>query len=173
MIRFRAFLLVLLILCGMVLVGSRAPAVLREADQGPVYSVAAVLDHLERGPHAWIGRTLLVRGRIIPCTPIEISSGAPCPMLVPGTPVLSDASSSPRTMTDALMLTQGSSDPLLAQARRLPLLGDLLPAPQVLIWGVVGIYRVQLRPMADSNCGAGECYEAVLLDAAGGTPPEG
>jgi hypothetical protein len=50
--------------------------------------------------------------------------------------------------------------------RRLPLLGELLPAPQVLHWGVVTTYRVQVQAIHGGICGTGVCCEAVLLDAA-------
>jgi hypothetical protein len=55
---------------------------------------------------------------------------------------------------------------VLAWLRRAPVLGTLLPAPQVLHWGVVATYRVRLRAIPESSCGSGVCFEAVLLDSA-------
>jgi hypothetical protein len=54
----------------------------------------------------------------------------------------------------------------LAWLRRVPVLGTLLPAPQVLHWGVVATYRVRLRAIPESSCGSVVCFEAVLLDSA-------
>jgi hypothetical protein len=65
-----------------------------------------------------------------------------------------------------LPLVRAGPDPLLAVVRRVPLLGGLLPVPQVVDWGEVVTYRVELRTTADEPCGAGACYEAMVLDAA-------
>jgi hypothetical protein len=65
-----------------------------------------------------------------------------------------------------LPLAWGSADALLVFLRRLPLLGNLLPAPQRLHWGEVATYRVRVQAIPGSSCGSGACFEAVLLDAA-------
>jgi hypothetical protein len=57
-------------------------------------------------------------------------------------------------------------DPLLTFVRWVPLLGGLLPARQVVDWGEVATYRVELRAVTDVPCSASTCYEAMLLDAA-------
>jgi hypothetical protein len=47
----------------------------------------------------------------------------------------------------------------------MPLVGRFVPRPQVVRWGMVMTYRVQLRPMPATVCGASTCYGALLLDA--------
>jgi hypothetical protein len=72
-----------------------------------------------------------------------------------------------------LPVTGWASDPLLAALRRLPLLGALLPRPQVVRWGALATYRVQLLPVAAGACSVAPCYRALLLDAALDSPGEG
>jgi hypothetical protein len=62
-------------------------------------------------------------------------------------------------------------DPLPAFLRRLPVLGTLVPAPQVPRWGAVATYRVQFRVRA-AACPSPPCYEALVLDAAPGAQGE-
>jgi hypothetical protein len=71
-----------------------------------------------------------------------------------------------------LPLVPAGPDPLLAMVRRVPLLGDLLPAPQAVRWEEVATYRVELRAAPNEMCGAATCYEALLLDAAPDAPGE-
>jgi hypothetical protein len=78
--------------------------------------------------------------------------------------VLGDAD--PAEIVAPLPLVWASPNPLLGVVRRVPLLGDLLPAPQAVIWEEVATYRVELRAMSDESCGAATCYEALVLDAA-------
>jgi hypothetical protein len=80
-----------------------------------------------------------------------------------GTPRFSLRDPDPAAALDRLDLTWRPGDPLLTVLRRVPLVGGILPAPHVIRWDVVAVYRVYLR--VERPCG-GACYEAVLLDAA-------
>jgi hypothetical protein len=64
-----------------------------------------------------------------------------------------------------LPLVSARSDPLLTVVRHLPLVRSVAAPPQVVHWGQVAVYRVQLRTLADASGGRAS-YEAVLLDAA-------
>jgi len=128
---------------------------------GPVYTVAAITALLGDHPAASINRTVQVRARPAACLLGMEGPGTPCserqPVLVDATPGLPTA---------ALSLVRGHATPLLALLRRLPQVGRLVPAPHAVRWGDVATFRVRLRASANSSCGTGVCYEAVLLDAA-------
>lgn len=146
--------LALAIVLGVSVVGGRA-------GQAPVYSVAAVTG-LSHDPATLVGRTLLVRG---------VAAGTAC--LPPpnatlcGIPRFSLRDPGPAAALNRLDLTWGPGDPLLAVLRRVPLLGAILPAQQVIRWEAVAVYRVRFR--VERHCGDA-CYEALLLDAAPGPP---
>jgi len=129
--------------------------------RSPVYTVAVVDMNLQRDPEHWVGRTVLLQGRVIVSfhwrTHNELLVGAQ----------LADA----RVRGGAaLPLAPGPEDPLWAFLRRLPLLGDLAPPPQALPRGAIGIVRVQLRAVCEES---GEIrYEATLLDTASDVPWE-
>jgi hypothetical protein len=122
-------------------------------DQGPVYSVAQVQAELAHRPAAWVGRTARVRG-------IGIFFCQHCPQRQT---YLANADAN-----GVLPLAWGRQDRVLAFLRRMPQVGRLVPAPQRVRWGVVAIYRVQLRELAADSCpfAPWPCYEALLLDAA-------
>jgi hypothetical protein len=153
-------------LLGLLLAGGLALAAsYRPLDQGPVYTVAQVEAQLASHPRAWVGRALLVRGAVVPCLAVPSVGERPCAALAPG---------SVRPPREPLTLVQGDPPPVaLAWLRRVPVLGTLLPAPQVLTWGVVATYRVRLQATPESICGSGVCFEALLLDAAPGAVGEG
>jgi hypothetical protein len=65
-----------------------------------------------------------------------------------------------------LALSMGPANPLLAQLRRLPLVGRLVPGPQLLEWGRPAIYRVQIQDAAGTSPNGTLHDEAVLLDPA-------
>jgi hypothetical protein len=160
-------IVLLMVLSAIVVATGCALASVHLADQGPVYSVAAVRSHLEQDPWAWVGRTVQVRGLFVfgACdawldyyTGVCVSwQGLVDPDPSVGSPVLP--------------LTLGDPPRLLAALRRLAFLGDLMPAPQVLHPGTLATYRVQLQAIANSFCDtgvAGVCVKAVLLDPAPG-----
>ena len=64
-----------------------------------------------------------------------------------------------------LLLSWGGAPPLLAVLRRVPLVGQLAPAPQILYSGVPAVYRVQVRNAACASTEAAPCYGVGLLDA--------
>jgi hypothetical protein len=142
--------------------GLAALAVRGQGDPGPVYTVALVQSHLERDPEAWLGRTLLVRGRI-----------AGCPGVL--TPAIQQVcqrwdryhlTDADAPATEPLALVTGDPSRLVAALRGLSLPGVLLPAAQVLHWGVDATYRAQLRAAPADSCLLPPCYEALLPDAA-------
>jgi hypothetical protein len=135
-----------------------AVAAISPAATSPLYTVTALRSGLENAPLAWLGRTVLVRALV---------QGCPFP---PYTPTYD---CSPASLVDGgISATEGGLpvvwagiDTFRGSLRHIPLLDRLLPAPQVLHWGVVATYRIQLQV---APCGAGTrapCYAAVLLDA--------
>lgn len=142
-----------------------AAAVGGQIGDGRVYGVATVRAQLARDPKHWVGRTLLVRGQVVPCLAMPSADNGRCAALAPS--AWQPPSITPwRAAVDPLPVVHAGLDPALAHLRRLPLLDDMLPAPQVLRWGAVATYRVRLRPVARSICDTGICFEALLPDAA-------
>jgi hypothetical protein len=133
-----------------------------------VYSVADVRSHLAEDPRRWLGRTLLVRGEAIAAACVE--SAATAILCAPPRVFLTDPGPS-LAVRPLLPLVSASPDPWLTSVRRLPLLGSVLPPSQVVHWGQVAVYRVQVRSRADTSSGPAS-YEAVLLDAAPDAPEE-
>jgi hypothetical protein len=167
-------LLALVVPTGLVVAGGIAGMSTRSnLDRGPVYDIAVVRTHLAHAAKDWVGRPLLVRGWLVPCEAIPTEGDGPCADLVPEPRRATDAAPAAAALTDALPLTREAANPLLARIWRIPILGDMLPAPQVLRWGAVATYRVRLRAVANSICGTTPCYEAVLLDVAPAAPGEG
>jgi hypothetical protein len=151
------------LLCLLLAGGLAAVALVRPPAHGPVYTVAQVQAQLARRPRAWTGRMLLVRG--VAEVTVCVSTTPDGPLLcAPPRAVLRDAG--PPAASGSLPLVWAGPNPLLAVVRRVPLLGGLVPVPQVMDWGEVVTYRVELRTTADGPCGAGACYEAMVLDAA-------
>jgi hypothetical protein len=131
----------------------------------PVYDVAIVREYLANDAPRWEGRMILIRGMVVPCMPIVSEGDEPCAALAPG-PGQQPAPGRRLPAIDPLPLVHVGSPPLVALLRRLPILGGLSPAPQVLRWGAIAIYRVRLHAIPTSICGAGVCYEGLLLDTA-------
>jgi hypothetical protein len=140
--------------------GSAVRALSSPVHQGPVYAVAAVQALLRQDPAAWAGRVVGVRGIAVTsgCATWPSPENSACREWRAG---MVDAD-----RATALPLATGAPNSLLALLRRLPLLGGLLPAPQVVHWGEAATYRVELRAITDKPCGAPSCYEAMVLDAA-------
>jgi hypothetical protein len=136
----------------------------RPLDRGPVYSVAQVEARLASHPRAWTDRTLLLRG-------VAVAVGGHCDANLAGVahvcpPARTALEDFGPTAGAPLPLALAGPGPLLTVARRVPLLVGLLPAPQVVNWGEVATYRAELRAISGEQCGAGLCYEAIVLDAA-------
>jgi hypothetical protein len=132
--------------------------------QGPVYAARTVRDGLTHDPSAWVGRTILVRGRVGGCIPELDAVAWPCHSHTDRQP--------PQTDTlEALPLVVDDADTMLSVARRIPVLSGMLPSLPVLHWESAATYRVRIRAGAFPFCGTGTCYEAQLLDASPGFLP--
>ena len=139
----------------------------------PVYTVTELRTSLAHDPRAWAGHVVLVRGTVtgcgfgLPCPlvmAVRCSTRGPCPPIgLPGM-MLVDQPTASRLRGFPVQL--GAANPQLAFLRRLPLVGRVVPPPQVVHWGIPAVYRVQLQPTQGSVCGSSPCYEAVLEDAA-------
>jgi hypothetical protein len=121
------------------------------AHQGTVYSVAEIDAHLAQDPGSWLGRTLQVRGEVVPCALTASLSVGPCAEL---------------TSADGEPYATGQATTPQADTLPAALLSQLTPSSPTLHWGVVATYRVQLLAIPDSVCGASACAEANLLDSA-------
>jgi hypothetical protein len=150
MARFLIILTILAALCGPAL------AAVHNSGSEPVYSVAVARAYLSRDPRTWAGRTVLERGFLDGC-PHQA-----CPGHEPSFSPLLDVNQP----ASSVSVAWAGPDPVLAFLRRLPVLGALLPAPQVPHWGTVATYRVRLRVLAAGACLAPPCYEVQVLDAA-------
>jgi len=147
---------------GLVLAGGLALVVSTVSTGGgalaPVYTVSELRAGLADNPHAWLGHTTLVRG---------VALGPACPpnaSCVFAWPALVDADAA--GPGSSLLLSMGPANSLLALLRRLPLVGRLVPGPQLLRWGRPAVYRVQVRDAAGTAPNGTRHYEAVLLDPA-------
>jgi hypothetical protein len=128
-----------------------------ERYDGTVYSVRQVVTSAQSSPVAWIGRVVLVKGRVIETDVAGVAGHG-----------LIDTNSSNASTGPYLPVVNGSPDLLNGLLRRIPLLQSLAPPMQVLAGAEV--YRLRLDPR---TCQPGErssCYQAVLLDAKSGGP---
>jgi hypothetical protein len=131
--------------------------VIDSAVSNQLYSVSEVQANLERHPEAWVGRTVWVRGIVLPAG-CGASDSMPChdkPVYVLD-----------RTGAALLPLAEQRLNPLLALLRRLPLVHLLMPQLQVVRWGALATYRVRLMAVPATVCGPTPCYRMLLLDAA-------
>ena len=139
----------------------------------PVYTVTELRTSLAHDPRAWVGHVVLVRGTVTGC-----GFGLPCP-LVMAVRCAPRGSCRPIRLSGMMLVDQptaswlrglpvqlGTQNPQLAFLRRLPLVGRVVPPPQVVHWGIPAVYRVQVQATQQSVCGRSPCYEAVLEDAA-------
>jgi hypothetical protein len=138
-----------------------------------VYTVTELRTDLTHDPRAWVGHVVLVRGTVTGC-----GFGRPCPLVMVvrcatrglcrpiGLPGMMLVDQPTASWLRGLPVQLGTETPQLAFLRRLPLVGRVVPPPQVVRWGIPAVYRVQLQPTQRSVCGSAPCYEAVLEDAA-------
>jgi hypothetical protein len=140
--------------------GITAVCITSHSNRVPLITVADVRGLLVRSPAAWLGRTVAVRGIAVTsgCQTWPYPENTSCRDWVRG---LADS-----RRTEVLPLAYGAPNPLLAYLRGVPMLGSLVPPPQLLRWGVMATYRVQLRTASAGSCAYLRCYEAVLLDTA-------
>jgi hypothetical protein len=152
----RSLIVLLALMLGM---GSAAEIGIDRRTPGRVHTVAEVRASLERQPAAWLGRTVQVRGMVLSsgCLAWDAGGSAPCR---DRSAYLLD-----RDGASVLQVAGWESDPLLAALRRLPLVGRLVPGPQVVHWGALATYRARLVAAAAAMCDVAPCYVALLLDA--------
>jgi hypothetical protein len=136
--------------------------------RSPVYSVSGLRARLVRQPQQWLGRTVLVRGIAEVCLD---SYGETPDRCLAARLRLEDANRP--AMVAPLLLVAAPANPLVVRLRRVPVLGRLVPAPQVLPWGIPATFRIQLRTPRSTTCDlTAPCYEALLLDATPGMSQE-
>jgi hypothetical protein len=111
----------------LLLAGLIAAAATNQRDLRPIYRVAGLRRAVGRDPGQWQGRTVVVRGRMATYDTWS------APDSIVQAIVLVDPGAAYEST--ALPVVLGSEDPLRAVLRRLPVLGTLVPAPQVPHWG--------------------------------------
>jgi hypothetical protein len=136
------------------------------ANQGTVYSVAAVEAKLAQDPGSWLGRTIQVRGEIVPCMFPSSAGGGSCAELTSDSGRLEGHPKPEMPTAIALEVVRGGLDPVRRVLRGIPLLERLVPSPQEPQWGVIATYTVRLVVIPDGMCGVGTCAGARLLDSA-------
>jgi hypothetical protein len=150
----------------LITLGGHLEVAIARSGQGPmpVYSVEQVRADLTRHPMAWVGRTVRVRG-ILQGPFSFCGTIRPCPPPIWGLIDSENESVAPELL---LPVKAGAPAPLWAALRRLPLVRTVVPAPQVVRFGLPTTYRLQLRA-APALCSANTgllCYEGVVVDAA-------
>jgi hypothetical protein len=159
------FMALVVTTCALVLVMTGTLAAGNRATAGPVYSLAGLEEKLDHAPRAWVGRSVLVRAVVEPCswwarrTHLEACTGRSL-LLVSGL-----------TATHAAPMPLNQSQPVhvLSFLSGEPVIGGLVlallrPAPAP-YWGVEATYLVRLSAVDSTGCGASLCYEARLLAA--------
>jgi hypothetical protein len=133
----------------------------RGAVPARIYTLTALRTQLQREPLAWLNKTVHVRALLTSCRDVApVAGSSPCQ---DRQVALLDPQATHRTWKLPVLL--GSAPPMLTVLRQVPLLGDLVPAPQVLRWGTAAVYAVQLRRAPCSQPGGPACFAALLLDA--------
>jgi len=127
-------------------------AMARQPGQNVVYAVAAVQADLAHDPAAWVGRTVLLRGRLLGC-----------PYALPGPcaswqPALADPGADPRSARSGL--------PVILVWQRHPFVPLSKATAQRLRWGEVGVYLVQLWALGPGLRSAARGYYGLLEEAA-------
>lgn len=148
----------------------RPPAV-----DGHVYTVAQIQQGLAHDPRRWVGRTVLVRGRVVQASwmtaaPVRRLVGAQLHIECyrPGAgecaPPLLLRYQRPGTVTHLLLAGQTypygpvvyvsppQTPPAIDLIRRVPLLGRLISAPQSVYWGPYVVYRLQILKKDAASC---------------------
>jgi len=144
------------------------------ADHGSVYGVAAVAANLAQDPGSWLGRTIQVRGEMVPCVDVPNEGSGPgaqrsvllCAELTSDSGRLDGYVKPGMPTAVALEVVRGGLDPVRRLLRDMPLVGRLAPSPQEPRWGVIATYTVRLVAIPDGMCGSGTCVGAELLDSA-------
>jgi hypothetical protein len=119
----------------------------------PLYTVAQLSKHLTMRPRQWVGRVVQVRAVAV-VVPLWVSHEMLPFRLMVARLVDPDG-------RGGLPLVFGPEDRVLGALRRLPLLGELVPPPQVRVWERPTIYRIRLEVARGPG---DDPYAAVLLD---------
>jgi len=127
-------------------------AMARQPAQNTVYAVAAMQADLAHDPAAWVGRTVLLRGRLLGC-PYRLPG--PC---ASWQPALADPEADPRSARSGL--------PVILVWQRHPSVSLSKATTQRLHWGEVGTYRVQLWALGRGLHSAARGYYGLLEEAA-------
>jgi len=164
---------------GVVLVIGLSAALAPPSPTGPVYTVAVVKAGLRLHPGAWIGRTVLVQGRVAgsmswwsgpsgrsgPLNPFYPPPGLSIrirlvPLNLNGVPARIWPGPD---LWVAPHLTSPSSSPFMSALRRVPLVNRLFPAPQPLDTTdtTPRVFRLTLLPRHGTRC-PGVCADATL-----------
>jgi len=156
----RAVVLMLLLTVAALLI-----AVGTRRDDGPVLSVAQVLQRASRDPRGWQGKTVRVRGTVGAGWTVRNAgpdgvplAGAAAWSSVTFVPLI-DSAGGRRSW---LWVRYGPLDGLAALLRRLPLLASLAPARRRAVAGSGGVYRVRLQIDAGA-CPHVSCVGGTLL----------
>ncbi len=162
---------------GLVLVIGLSAATAPQSPTGPVYTVAAVKAGLRLHPREWVGRTVLVKGRVAGSMSWGQSGrSVPIDWLYPPpglnvrirlVPV--DLHGYPARIWPgpalwvAPHLAPRSASPFLSALRRIPLVKRLFPTPQPLDEAVTtpSVFRLTLLPRHGTSC-PGVCTDAML-----------
>lgn len=158
----KRYIPLLVALLALVLVALAEVTINRERlEQDRVYTVTEMRAELAHDRAAWLGRTVRVRGFLLGC-PRAVCPGHE-PKVSP--PLLMDLTQP----AYGLAVAWTGPDPLSSFLRRLPVVGTLVPAPQVPHWETVATYRVRFHVPAAGTCPSPSCYEAMVLDSAHGS----
>lgn len=134
---------------------------------GSIYSVAALEARLARNPAALLHRSVRVRAQLGgQCTAVVGLYTRTCTAWrVALTDQNAPADPQPDGYARPLPLAWGEASPILAFLRRLPLVRQMIPPPQILHSGVPAIYQIDVQPTTCVLSADPPCYQARLLDA--------
>ena len=156
--RFLILLLIVMLCVGVVLtvlpLGSRG-------SDGRVYSITQIRAGLARNAHAWVGKTVWVRGTVLAMDPGLMQNGR-----LGGYPSYGLGDMPPNGVL--FWVRQEPENEIWLALRRTPVLAHAVPPAQKLYWGIPRSYRVRL--LAKSSCIPLRCPDALLLDAVSGQP---
>ena len=155
--------------CGVVVVmlalSMAMSLILQVADASRVYTVGEVRAQLLERPGHWLGRTVRLHATLVGCPPSGDWGPTSCPPTF-WQPALADPTGP--GADNPLPVIWGEPGQRLTLLRGLPLVGKLLPRPQVVRWGAQATYNVRLTmAAAQTLCGRVICYEGVLVDSRG------
>jgi hypothetical protein len=124
-----------------------------ESSRDMVYTVTAAQSGLAHNPALWLGRTVMLRGRLLGC-----------PYALPGPcaswqPILVDPDSK-KAPTFGLPVAFRWLHPTTVSSP-----SATSRIPQKLHWGEIAIYRVELKALAPSLCSTSRSYLGLLADA--------